>query len=194
MIATDPTPTTLVGLFATTPPNQTAIVLPEQDIHITYGQLRAQVASVTAALAGAGIRRGDRVGMAIPNGLPTIVAFLAAGEAGTAAPLNPGYKEEEFRFFLDDTNAKVLLLPTDGADEARRAAGDKRAGAHREHGRGRERAPSPARRRARPPTPRRSTTWRSSCTRAAAPAGPSACRSATPTSPSRHRTWPPATR
>ncbi len=125
MIATDPTPTTLVGLFATTPPNQTAIVLPEQDIHITYGQLRAQVASVTAALAGAGIRRGDRVGMAIPNGLPTIVAFLAAGEAGTAAPLNPGYKEEEFRFFLEDTNAKVLLLPAEGADEARRAAGDK---------------------------------------------------------------------
>ncbi|MCC6990123.1 MAG: AMP-binding protein [Acidobacteria bacterium] len=125
MSATDPTPTTLVGLFATTPANQTAIVLPEQNIHITYGQLRAQVASVTAALAGAGIRRGDRVGMAIPNGLPTIVAFLAAGEAGTAAPLNPGYKEEEFRFFLEDTNAKVLLLPADGADEARRAAGDK---------------------------------------------------------------------
>ena len=39
--------------------------------------------------------------------------------AGTAAPLNPGYKEEEFRFYLEDTNAKVLLLPPDGVDEAR---------------------------------------------------------------------------
>jgi acyl-CoA synthetase (AMP-forming)/AMP-acid ligase II len=77
---------------------------------------------VAAALAGAGIGRGDRVGIAIPNGLPTIVAFLAAAEAGTAAPLNPGYKEEEFRFFLEDTNAKVLLLPAEGADDARRAA------------------------------------------------------------------------
>src|SRR5262249_49189033 len=56
-------------------------------------------------------------------GLPTIVAFLAASTVGTAAPLNPGYKEEEFRFYLEDTNAKVLLVPPDGAGEARRAAG-----------------------------------------------------------------------
>ena len=60
-----------------------------------------------------------------PNGLPTIVAFLAASMAGTAAPLNPGYKEDEFRFYLEDTDARVLLLPPDGADEARRAAGDR---------------------------------------------------------------------
>ena len=45
--------------------------------------------------------------------------------AGTAAPLNPGYKEDEFRFYLEDTDARVLLLPPDGADEARRAAGDR---------------------------------------------------------------------
>jgi acyl-CoA synthetase (AMP-forming)/AMP-acid ligase II len=60
--------------------------------------------------------------MALPNGLPTIVSFLAAAMAGTAAPLNPGYKEEEFRFYLEDTNARVLLLPPAGADAARRAA------------------------------------------------------------------------
>src|SRR5215210_4780984 len=60
--------------------------------------------------------------MALPNGLPMIVSFLAASMAGTAAPLNPGYKEEEFRFYLEDTNARVLLLPPEGADEARRAA------------------------------------------------------------------------
>ena len=45
--------------------------------------------------------------------------------AATAAPLNPGYKEDEFRFYLEDTNARVLLLPSGGADEARRAAGDR---------------------------------------------------------------------
>jgi acyl-CoA synthetase (AMP-forming)/AMP-acid ligase II len=116
-------PTTLLGLLTPAPADQTAIILPEQNIRVTYGQLRDQVTSVAAALASAGIRRGDRVGMALPNGLPTIVAFLAASEAGTAAPLNPGYKEDEFRFYLEDTNARVLLLPPEGADEARRAAG-----------------------------------------------------------------------
>ncbi len=117
-------PTTLLGLLRSIPPGQTAIVLPEANIRITYGQLRDQVKTVAAQLAAAGIGRGDRVGMALPNGLPTIVAFLAAAEAGTAAPLNPGYKEDEFRFYLEDTNARLLLLPPEGADEARRAAGD----------------------------------------------------------------------
>ena len=116
-------PKTLAALLDPAPADQVAIVLPDQDIRVTYGELRRQVQDFAEALAAAGIGRGDRVGMALPNGLPTIVAFLAASVAGTAAPLNPGYKEEEFRFFLDDTNAKVLLLPPDGLDEARKAAG-----------------------------------------------------------------------
>ena len=44
-----------------------------------------------------------------PNSLSTIVSFLGSSMAGTSAPLNPGDKEEEFRFYLDDTKAKVLL-------------------------------------------------------------------------------------
>jgi acyl-CoA synthetase (AMP-forming)/AMP-acid ligase II len=63
--------------------------------------------------------------MAVPNSLSTIVCFLAASMAGTAAPLNPGYKEDEFRFYLEDTAARVLVLPPDGLDEARKAAGDR---------------------------------------------------------------------
>src|SRR3954451_18162685 len=99
-----PTSDTIAGLFAAVPANRTAIVLPEQNVRVSYGQLRSQVDAMAAALAACGIRRGDRVGMAFPNGLPAIVSFLAASLAGTAAPLNPGYKEDEFLFYLDDTN------------------------------------------------------------------------------------------
>src|SRR5437773_9448964 len=116
---------TLVDLLQTTTAQQTAIVVPEQNIRITYEALRSQVEALANALAGAGIARGDRVGIALPNGLPTIVSFLAASIAGTAAPLNPAYKEEEFRFYLEDTAARVLILPPEGAEEARRAAGDR---------------------------------------------------------------------
>jgi acyl-CoA synthetase (AMP-forming)/AMP-acid ligase II len=119
------TPTTLLDLLRPIPAEQTAIILPEQNIRINYGGLRDQVEAVANSLAAAGITRGDRVGMALPNGLPTIVGFLAASVAGTAAPLNPAYKEDEFRFYLEDTNARVLLLPPDGAEGARRAAGDR---------------------------------------------------------------------
>jgi acyl-CoA synthetase (AMP-forming)/AMP-acid ligase II len=124
MSPSDPQVTTLLGLFSSIPDDRTALISPEQNIRVTYGQLRRQVADVAESLAAAGVNRGDRIGIALPNGLPNIVCFLAASEAGTAAPLNPGYKEEEFRFYLEDTRAKVLLLPPDGLEEARRAAGD----------------------------------------------------------------------
>jgi acyl-CoA synthetase (AMP-forming)/AMP-acid ligase II len=121
----DSAPTTLLGLFGSIPPEPTAVIVPEQDLRVSYGALRRQVRDLAEALAAFGIGRDDRVGMALPNGLPTIVAFLAASEAGTAAPLNPSYKEDEFRFYLEDTGARVLLLPPEGGEDARRAAGDR---------------------------------------------------------------------
>jgi acyl-CoA synthetase (AMP-forming)/AMP-acid ligase II len=118
-------PNTLLDLISSAPGSAIAIVLPDNGgLRVTYEALRNQVQAVADELAAAGVSPGDRVGMALPNGLPTIVGFLAASTAGTAAPLNPAYKEEEFRFYLEDTNAKVLLLPSEGADAARRAAGD----------------------------------------------------------------------
>jgi acyl-CoA synthetase (AMP-forming)/AMP-acid ligase II len=114
---------TLPGLMEPIPGDLTAVIAPEQNLHVTYAALRGQIQDLAEALAASGIQRGDRVGIALPNGLPNIVAFLAASRAGTAAPLNPGYKEDEFRFYLEDTNARVLLLPPEGVDEARRAAG-----------------------------------------------------------------------
>ncbi len=101
---------------------RTAIVLPDAGLSVTYDDLRQRVHSMAAALRQAGIARGDRVALALPNGLDAIVAFLAASAAGTAAPLNPGYKFEEFCFFLTDTNAKVLMVPNGEGAEARRAA------------------------------------------------------------------------
>ena len=104
-------PYTLAELIEKAPADKIAIILPEQDIRVSYGALRAQVHAVAEQLAAAGVGRGDRVASALPNGLPAIVSFLAASIAGTAAPLNPAYKEDEFRFYLEDTSAKVLILP-----------------------------------------------------------------------------------
>ena len=115
---------TLLGLIQAIPADQTAVIAPDQNVRITYGELRKQIQDVAESLAAAGVNRGDRIGMALPNGLPNIVTFLAASVAGTAAPLNPAYKEDEFGFYLEDTNAKVLVLPPEGLDAARAAAGN----------------------------------------------------------------------
>ncbi len=106
--------------------SHTAIVVPELGIKVTYDSLRQQVLVMANALASAGIRRGDAVAIALPNGLPAIVSFLAASIAGIAAPLNPAYPYEEFHFFLGDTNARVLLCPPVGAEFVRTAATDRK--------------------------------------------------------------------
>ena len=117
--------TTLLDLLQVAPDRGTAVILPEAGIRVSYGSLREQVLAMAEGLAAAGIERGNRVAIVLPNGLPSIVCFLAASIAGTAAPLNSGYREEEFSFYLDDTAARVLLCPPEGAEEARKAAAGK---------------------------------------------------------------------
>src|SRR5262252_8280627 len=116
---------TLFELIHSIPAERTAVALPESNLQITYGALRDQIEAIAQGLAAAGVKRGDRVGIALPNGLPMVVSFFAAAQAGTAAPLNPAYKEDEFRFYLEDTDAKVLILPPEGLEEARKAAAGK---------------------------------------------------------------------
>ncbi len=120
-------PSTLLDVLNASPGGEVALIIPETGARITYDSLRRQVGAAADALAGAGIRRGDRVALALPNGPEAVVSFLAASIAGTAAPLNPAYRYEEFRFYLEDTNARVLVLPpaTQETDAARRAAAER---------------------------------------------------------------------
>lgn len=104
--------------------SSTAITVAGGGPRITYDQLRHQVDHFTAFLKQLGISHSDRVAIALPNGLEVIVSFLAAATAGTAAPLNPAYKLDEFRFYLKDTGSRALIVPPRSADVARAAAGD----------------------------------------------------------------------
>jgi len=89
---------------------------------LTYAELSRLVDALAQQLGDFGLREGDRIGIALPNGLEVISAFLAASTVGTAAPLNPAYTVDEFKFYLEDTRARALIVPTGGAKEARTAA------------------------------------------------------------------------
>jgi acyl-CoA synthetase (AMP-forming)/AMP-acid ligase II len=113
---------TLLDALNAAPDGRWAVILPDTGQRVTYGSLRARVTELAAALRAAGVGAGDRVAIALPNGLPSLVSLVAASLAGTAAPLNPAYTYEEFRFYMEDTGAKLLI--SDGVEEARRAAAD----------------------------------------------------------------------
>jgi acyl-CoA synthetase (AMP-forming)/AMP-acid ligase II len=111
---------TLLNVLDVGQDDDLALVVPN-GLRLTYGRLREQVWRGAEALAARGIRRGDRVALVYPNSAEAVVLFLAAAAAGTAAPLNPGYKVDEFQFYLDDTRARALLLPPGQGAAARQA-------------------------------------------------------------------------
>lgn len=67
------------------------------------------------------IGRGDRVALVVPNGPEAASSFIAIACGAVTAPLNPGYKLDEFAFYLEDIAARALVIPT-GMDSPARAA------------------------------------------------------------------------
>ena len=85
---------------------------------LSYSQLRNLSARTQEALNSAGIGRNDRVAIVLPNGPEMATAFVCIAGAATTAPLNPAYKQEEFEFYLEDLNAKALVLQEDSDSPA----------------------------------------------------------------------------
>lgn len=77
---------------------------------LTYAGLRDLVEATGRALAAAGIGPGDRVGIVLANGPAMASCFLAVAAHATAAPLNPGYREDEFDFYISDLKAKAVIV------------------------------------------------------------------------------------
>ena len=76
---------------------------------LDYRSLRALVAQTIDDLNAHGIGRGDRVAIVLPNGPEAATAFLAIAAGAASAPLNPGYTADEFKFYLEDLDAKLLV-------------------------------------------------------------------------------------
>src|SRR5438445_13279367 len=103
----------LADLFIDTDKGQSAIILPEDGTEIGYGSLSDQVDRLAARLRQSGLDPGRAVAIALPNGIEHLVAFLAATRARlVAAPMNPAYKADEFQFFLEDSEARIVITTT----------------------------------------------------------------------------------
>src|SRR4051812_43658326 len=105
---------TVAGLLRNGDDQAEAIGAPERRT-MTRGELVSLVDKVGGALRGIGIGPQDPVAIVMPNGPEMATAFLAVACSATSAPLNPGYRADEFDFYLDDLQAKALIIQA-GAD------------------------------------------------------------------------------
>ena len=114
-------PTDIHALLERGARSDIAIAAPERE-PLSYGALREQVARTGDALTQAGIGKGDRVAIVLPNGPEMAAAFLATAAHATAAPLNPAYRVDEFAFYLEDLRARALILEAGAESPAIEAA------------------------------------------------------------------------
>ncbi len=114
---------TLIDIVNRAPSSAPAIGAPGRP-WLSYGELSALMVSARAAINEAGAGRGDAVAIVLPNGPEMAAAFIAVAGSATAAPLNPDYKADEFKFYLEDLGAKAIVLEAGAETPARAVARD----------------------------------------------------------------------
>src|SRR5215218_1156955 len=77
----------------------------------TYGVLADRVARFAASLRALGVRREERVLIALLDTIDWPTAFLGCLKAGVVAvPVNTLMTENDYRFMLADSRARVLVV------------------------------------------------------------------------------------
>jgi oxalate---CoA ligase len=112
---------TIAQLLTSADPDRTAIAAPNQ-AGLTFRALTDLSRRVGDTLTLAAIGPGDCVAIVLPNGPEAATSFLTIACHATTAPLNPAYKADEFSFYLEDLQAKALVVLSGADTPARHAA------------------------------------------------------------------------
>jgi acyl-CoA synthetase (AMP-forming)/AMP-acid ligase II len=108
---------TLIDLLARANAAAAALEAPGRT-PLTHGALRVLIGRTVCALNALGIGRGDRVAIVLPNGPEMASCFIACASGVASAPLNPAYRADEFEFYLQDLNARALIVERGSASPA----------------------------------------------------------------------------
>ena len=95
----------------------------------TWAQVAAEVERVAAGLQGIGVKKGDRVGLCLPNMPQTVVAYFAILKIGAiVVNYNPLYVEREIEHQIRDSGTTVMFVVDVAAIHRKVAAVAERAG------------------------------------------------------------------
>jgi acyl-CoA synthetase (AMP-forming)/AMP-acid ligase II len=77
---------------------------------LSFAALRDLVSSTVSRLNALGLAPNDRVAIVLNNGPEMAACFIACACGVASAPLNPGYRGDEFEFYLNDLQARALIV------------------------------------------------------------------------------------
>ncbi len=78
---------------------------------VTYAEIHAMTNRVGNALQDLGVQRGDRVLLILLDGTEFVGSFFGAIKIGAVpVPVNTLMRPADYRFFLDDSGAKVVIV------------------------------------------------------------------------------------
>ncbi|MCP4155965.1 MAG: amino acid adenylation domain-containing protein, partial [bacterium] len=122
----------LHGLFerqASTSPASIALVGPQMDRAMTYGELDAAARGLALRLRAEGVEPGGIVALMANRSMEMIIAILAILKAGAAyLPIDPNYPSERIGYMLADSSAGLLLTDACGGPSAGNAKDPSRTG------------------------------------------------------------------
>ena len=93
------------------------------DAELSYAMLTEATAHLAGLLSDRGVARGDRVGIMLPNVPYFPVCYYGALRAGAiVVPMNVLLKQREVAYYLEDSEARLLIAWDGFAPEARAGA------------------------------------------------------------------------
>lgn len=101
----------LVGERARTHPSTIAIDIFERGERATYYEMDSQSNSYAHALRAFGVRKGDRIGVMLPNRIEFLLVWFAIAKLGAVlVPINMRFTPREIEYVLSDTQAKFAII------------------------------------------------------------------------------------
>jgi fatty-acyl-CoA synthase len=88
-----------------------ALVVRQQDVRWSWGELGRRVDDLAAGLLSLGLERGDRVGIWAPNRSEWTLTQFATAKAGLVlVNVNPAYRRSELEYAMNKVECKALIL------------------------------------------------------------------------------------
>ena len=87
------------------------VCIKTHDREITYGELTWAARSLGTALKKAGLTKGDKVTLVLPNIPEFIISYMAiVGLGATVVPVNPAYTVWELAHIMRNSDSKAVIL------------------------------------------------------------------------------------